>query len=918
MNRDKKIDAALSLFDGINKSWNISGDVTFDNSRIERIINEIIKSKLIKLDDDIINTIKIKVKSLYAVHQDDGISILADYEHSDDWYEKSALGEHFFWDRYKNHLVMSKRFSPKVIEQLENNTLNNLMSYLGNPKSNEGFSRKGLVIGDVQSGKTSNYIGLICKAVDAGYKVIFLLSGTTEILRQQTQKRVEEGFIGYDTANAIDVGVKRGDIVPRAFTTRNEDFVKNITNTTSLEFEKGSAPIIFIIKKNVPVLKKVFNALKINLKGTESKIKSPMLMVDDEADNASINTNDKDNNPTRTNENIRKILKLFEKSNYVGFTATPFANVFIDPDTDDEMLEDDLFPRDFIYALSSPSNYNGAKRMFMERGKDNDRNMIEYIDINDKTIQELYDIFPLIHKKDWKGDRLHDSVYESIDRFLITNAIRDLKDENTNTHRSMMINMSRFKAVQFLITDLIREYVNDTKNDIKQSMHLSKKEYIENKSVSKLKRLFDKNYECLGISWDSVFSKLYNSIKDIAIITVNSDKDAVKLNYEKHIDGYRVIAIGGMALSRGLTLEGLMISYFYRNSATFDVLMQMGRWFGYRDAYKELCKVYMLQSSASYYEEIVESVEELMRDMREMHDKKQKPQEYGIRVRNDFYNNLKITAANKMRSTKSKIIRANFWGEMFYTQFLNYGEDNSHNIEQTQKFLNKNLNKLDKSVSHIYLRNVSNEDAIKFFSNLKINENLNSNFDISQVISFMKRITLNFDVLVMSGAAQEEVNFGGSKIKPQYRKYTLVKGVDYIRINKGRLGGNNDTSHGLDSKTIKDIEIEYPGGKNEKNYLIEGRNPLLIVYLIKPNNKLSNNSVDLPNDGILTKDQSSKLAEEKFENELLSRNCKYLIGYQIGFPKHENSACITHKYVINTHADYFKNHLDIFPNEEEE
>ena len=458
MSNDKSyIDAGLTLFDGFYKADSVNNEVLFDDNYISEKLS-IIKGLVPNLTQENLEELARRIKSTYAIYQPDGVAILGDYEHQDDWYQNLELEEQFFWDRYRLQLL-NTGLSPTIVDKLDNDTLNNLMSYIGNPYSEDNFSRKGLVIGDVQSGKTSNYIGLICKAVDAGYKVIFLLTGTIETLRKQTQQRVEEGFIGYDIVNNEDVGVCRGTTVPFSFTSRDKDFVTGADNNTALQaMESGNNPYIFIIKKNVSVLKKILRAINRNLKGNKT-IKVPMIMIDDEADNASVNTNNKDNDPTQTNANIRKILALFDKSNYIGFTATPFANIFIDPETDDEMLKNDLFPRDFIYALFPPSNYHGAKKMFVDVDDESDKFMIEYIDKTETDITHLDEVFPVIHKKDFKVSKLPKSAYEAILRFIIANTIRDLRGQKKEP-RSMLVNLSRFTDVQFSIAEEIEKYAN--------------------------------------------------------------------------------------------------------------------------------------------------------------------------------------------------------------------------------------------------------------------------------------------------------------------------------------------------------------------------------------------------------------------------------------------------------------------------
>lgn len=177
-----------------------------------------------------------KIKSIYSIYQEEGDVILGDYEHDYDWYKnflESDDCQTYHWDRYKNHLTVAKHFPKEVIKVLEEKTLFSLMSYLGNPKDDSAFSVRGLVVGDVQSGKTSNYLGLVTKAADAGYKVIFILTGTIESLRKQTQQRVEEGFIGWDSFNGVAVGVGRGDPTPKAFTSRGKDFVMKYIDEAS-------------------------------------------------------------------------------------------------------------------------------------------------------------------------------------------------------------------------------------------------------------------------------------------------------------------------------------------------------------------------------------------------------------------------------------------------------------------------------------------------------------------------------------------------------------------------------------------------------------------------------------------------------------------------------------------------------------
>ncbi len=845
-----------------------------------------------------------KIKSVFSIYQEEGDALLGDYQHDYKWYENylNEGNDEYYWSRYKNYLTAQKHFPPEVIRVLENDTMKNIMSYIGNPNDENDFSVRGLVVGDVQSGKTSNYIGLVTKAADAGYRVIFVLTGTIESLRKQTQIRVEEGFVGYDVAMATDVGVGRGDKTPKSFTSRTKDFVADDDQNTNIKISNNPCePMIFVVKKNASVLNKLYTSLKnINTTKQYQKIKVPMLLIDDEADNASINTHKPEDDPTRINKYIRNILSLFSKNSYVGFTATPFANVFICYNSEDEMLKDDLFPRDFIYSLKAPSNYCGSKKYFTESN-----NNICLINDGDEGL------FPMKHKKEWSGDRLFASLYEAINTFLISNAIRDLRERNTNinTHRSMLINMTRFTKVQLVIKRIVEDYYISVRNAVKQTHRLDPEYALTNPIIRSLKDTFDKEYSSIIsngsiIEWEVVRQNLFQAIKDIDIVVVNSSKQSAKLNYEDHKEtGLRVIAIGGLALSRGLTLEGLCVSYFYRNTSTFDVLMQMGRWFGYRDGYADLCKIFITKETESYYKYICESIEDLRSDIEKMGLQNKKPEDYGIRVRNNSID-LGITAANKSRNTKVMIYRKSFYGNVFETPHLHRNLDIiENNITVTNEFLNKiSIIQKDSSVAHPYFRNIPKEDVVLLLSKLCIHKASESYFDPKQILKFLKRSDSEldcFDVLIMGGKESScrfiypKLNIDISMVSRTYDVPDYDPTVIRISRQRARLGGPADTKNGLSKDQIPS------GAKKSQDYMINGRNPLLIIYYINPDNSELTN-VEL-HTGV-----SSKSEDSKVRYELLTRRYNFLIGFALCFPNKPGAVSESIMYTVNKTVNYFE------------
>ena len=912
---DKKelVSIYLHQFGSHYKACRISKpSLKIDDDFIEQFFEKIVDQygEEFIITDEEKAAIKKKIKAQYCIFQDEGAALVGEYEHDFLWYvnlQKQKDYDEYYWDRYKGHL-QDKNFAPAGIETLEQKTLPKLMSYIGNPNEDSPFSIRGLVVGDVQSGKTSNYIGLITKAADAGYTVIFLLTGTIESLRRQTQKRVEEGFIGYDSVNGEDVGVGRGDHTPKAFTSRENDFTgRNDQNTTYKINDNATEPMIFIIKKNVSVLRKVYASLKnLNTNSAISQIAAPMIMIDDEADNASINTNKSDEDPTKINNYIRKILKLFARNTYIGFTATPFANVFISYDTQDEMLDDDLFPRHFIYSLESPSNYCGAQKYFFER---NDN--IKFIDDYDDKI------FPLRHKKEWDGEKLFPSFYHAINVFLLSNAIRDFREVSKNTHRSMLINVSRYKAVQFVVRDIVEEYFSNMKRAIKQNCRCKKEDYMRNPLISALYESYEKEYADNGefakpVTWDEIFEGLSEAIKDIEVAVVNSDKRSNKIDYSKHEkEGLRVIAIGGLALSRGLTLEGLCVSYFYRNTSTFDVLMQMGRWFGYRDDYADLCRIYLTDFSYRYYQEISQSIEELKKDIRTMGTQGKRPEDYGIRVRNNS-SEMGITAANKMRNTKSKVDRKSFYGNLFETPYLHRSlTPISENINQTNMFLKElAVSQKDNSVKHPYFKDIPAQRIKALLENLNIHE-ANENFDTKQLCRFIsKNLDMKFDVLVMGGDAANKPIEG---FEPSFtdtcvlRTFDIVNRDEYIdqqiiRINgvRAHLWGRRDPANGLSPEERKNVETQTSA--RAQDYMIEGRNPLLIIYFIQPNNE----GIDIEN--YFTAEESVEdevKSQAKLLIEMQEKGIKYLVGYAIGFPNKQGVSEDATNYVVNKTCNYY-------------
>lgn len=882
-------------------------------------------------DDDDIKDLVNDLEYEVSVRHTQGCAIFNDYETLHNWYSKLKLNQQPFWERYRRFLLEKSSLDEKSIDILDHKTLPNILNCLADP--NEQFEGKrtpcrGLIIGDVQSGKTSTYIGLICKAADAGYKVIILLAGTTESLRQQTQERIDEGIIGYtfpkdikqSTGVKVGVGEYTSTRPASAFTSVQRDFVGSADKlATSIHLHNSI--VVFVCKKNVSVLHKLYKWIEEqNMDVVKGYVDAPMLLIDDEADNASVNTKLDETDPTKTNKIIRNICNLFKNSTYVGFTATPFANIFIDPESVDSMKQADLFPENFIYSLPTPSTYIGAKKIFYPDGDyysnlrfisdivEPDYSSEEYKEMVNEDVDTLNSgTFYYLHKKEWDGI-FPDSLREATLCFFIANTMRDLRGD-ISAPRSMLINMSRFVKVQRVICDHIVDIYNSVLSVLKYDFSEKDSENVNIPLYKELEKLLNTHFSHVNdISSKRVLNKkaLLDAISNIQIVVVNGSKTSSKLDYKSN-PHLRVIAIGGLALSRGLTLEGLLTSYFYRNTATFDVLMQMGRWFGYRRKYEDLFQIWTSQSSALWYAEIAEASELLKEDIQKMYEQHLTPKDFGLKVR-DNCEALQITASNKMRSASQFQFRVAYYGNMYDTPYLSLNaENNKENLRVTQE-LAKDLFRKGYEYRFADVERHRNDDPFsisitdsRYFSNVPKSvvrdyltrikcSLLNMNFNIESILNFIDDDNNtgldNWDIVFEGGD-------GTSLCKIQELsnirciKRAIYDNGNAVQISsRRRILGTREGRFCLDADSIKKAETEcrniwISNGMSKEEafkkdipvkayfkYLKE-RKPVLVILLIEPEVK---------------PEEPGKSNGKAFKDFVKDTKGHQLIAFAIGFP----------------------------------
>lgn len=749
--------------------------------------------------------------------------------------KKKAEIEWKFWNRYSLYLAMDAHLSPAAIENIDE-VSNNILENIEDPARQGPWDRRGLVMGNVQSGKTGTYTGLIAKAADAGYKVIIVLAGLHNNLRSQTQIRLDDGFLGYK-ANAagsggfLPTGVYKYDSSPKAdsITNRNDngDFKGSIAGQFGIQ--PGGNPLLFVVKKNSKILDNLLTWIHglapYSDPETERKFHRdvPLLIVDDEADQASIDVNvvaedefgnrDEEHNPTKINASIRKLLFAFDKSAYVGFTATPFANIFIHEENKTKELGPDLFPRSFILNLPAPSNYFGAAQIF---GVEEDLELgipeIKPIPItkiitdyaNSQEPNETLGWMPpkLVDKTDhiplYDGSpTVPPSLREAMLAFILSTLVRDFREEHPQFN-SMLVHVTRFTRIQ---QEVKKQVESEFKSILRSLTYGDGKSYPT--TLDELEDIWVNDFvptsELLGDqyelpSWEYVRENLKRIASSIQIKEINgSAKDA--LDYESHSKtGINLIAVGGDKLSRGLTLEGLTVSYFLRSSKMYDTLMQMGRWFGYKGKYIDVCRLYTTSELEQWFKHIAVASEELRREFDYMENIGANPKDYGLKVRSHPV--MLVTSALKMKSgTEMKL---SYSGDISETVIFHKDKKvvrNNYNV--TQSLISACSNNTYKKVSSSHLwKDVDVQFVLSFLRGYKTHEDARR-VDTKLLIQYIEKQLpfgelINWSVMLASkiptpeneyknsfgGLAVGGINRGDIEIRNKLDRYTIKRLVD--------------------------------------------------------------------------------------------------------------------------------------------
>lgn len=545
------------------------------------------------------------------------------------WYLGPRVNASPNWFAYRDHLLRKGWGEEAVasIDEASTRITNELLC----PNVNSEGRFQGLVLGYVQSGKTASMAATIAKAADSGYRMVIILAGLTNVLRRQTQRRIESDIVNHNqyrwwigTTPEQDFRLERGIKLPA--------------------LEHGKCALL-VVKKNAAVLRRLKRAMS-QLSDMERR-GIPTLIIDDECDQASINTSAYRSAVSRINGLIRDICQKLPKVSYVGYTATPYANILMAETAVDGSR--DLYPSEFIVSLAEPDGYFGVRKLFADdQGADQDDELPYIRRVADEDVAFLQP--ESRQTREQFAPALTPSLRTACDYYLLALAARSHRNQ-ASQHCCMLIHTTIYAACHRRLQALVQnEWLSPLKQDLRagNTRRLDELQSLWQKECSVLDQLHRNRLDCPDEAED--FERLIPHLRDaaefITIIVENSESElSERLDFDS-ASPLHTIVIGGNVLARGLTIEGLVCSYFVRSTSQYDTLMQMGRWFGYRTGYEDLPRIWMTRELEYAFRDLV-NVEDMIRsEITELTRNGWTPADMAIRV--PQIANLSITARNKL------------------------------------------------------------------------------------------------------------------------------------------------------------------------------------------------------------------------------------------------------------------------------
>ena len=591
------------------------------------------------------------------------VRIISAAESEHDWVADLDRNTWHYWPALRVFLLGKKNWPRDTVSSLDDAS-DRILAKLAPPTTGE-FDIRGLVLGYVQSGKTANFTAVIAKAADAGYKLVVVFSGIDNGLRRQTQLRLNRELTGYpgNPPHAVEQPPVGRQWHQFTTDTLDGDFNRGLANTAALQ---GSQPVLLVVKKNGSVLRR----LKAWFEEASEEMRRglPALFIDDEADQASVDTkgsyqqedgfNENDPNfdePAVINRLVRGLLNLFPKRAYIAYTATPFANVLIPHDNYGGAAGDDLYPRDFLIDLPKPRGYFGTEEFFGRfdpASGESVPGMDVLRDVPDAEVSQLV-----------VNNELTPSLEEALHAFVLAGAARAQRGK-PQAPCTMLVHTTQRIADQTPTRDLIESQVQEFKDEWRYDKH--------NGLRDKLKKLWDEDFKpttqdidpAKVVEFEDVEGHISVFAKAVEVLEINSERGDV-LDFDLN-PTLKAIAIGGNKLARGLTLEGLLVSYFARQSPQYDTLLQMARWYGYRGGYEDLTRIYTTGTLQGWFADLALVEHRLRQDIR-MYEMVPglSPRDVGVRIMR--HPSMQVTSALKRRHAIATQVSQSYSGELEQT-----------------------------------------------------------------------------------------------------------------------------------------------------------------------------------------------------------------------------------------------------------
>lgn len=762
---------------------------------------------------DILEEALEKFNNLQIAHQPKNGAVIRGLGVAKPWYP-GPRPAHVYWPKLRKHLLDSG-WTTEDVSSLDEES-NMILASCQSPWEASSNGR-GLVVGYVQSGKTTNFTAVIAKAADAGFRLVIVMSGLTKSLRRQTQVRLNEQLRELEPNSWVFL------------TEKDKDFDR----------APGMGPVLFnvalrtciVVKKNTSRLKKLNRFLDDAARAGQLD-NCPILVIDDEGDQASLSPNCDQDKATKINKQIVKVLDR-PRVNYISYTATPFANVFTNPN-----FEENLYPRDFIFPMKETNGYFGSRLMF---GSDIDQgglNVVREIlqTEEDNFIGEL-------------APQSSPSLDTSVRWFLLAATARRIRAGGTQPHTTMLINASERVHYHFALWKIVRDLVVSLRDRIPVDGTIKTElEDMWNEETS----LVDPT--TFGLSkipfaqiWDELSATIallgpidganHDSHQDCGIVVDNSGAE-VRLAYSDETPR-PIIVIGGSTLARGLTLEGLVCSVFARSTKLYDSLLQMGRWFGYRRGYEDLPRVWMFNEVFDRFEFLSRVELDLRDEINRYAETDLSPMDFGVRIR--LHPGMSITRQTMMRGVHR--IKFDFSGTRPQTIFF---ENVKSTVDQCHTAVNNLIDKITgDSAPKSSLQNgtlFKDVDAkhIREFFDIKNGYPLSSSNQYFNNEPLCKYIDLK---VAQGEIAKWNVVFYSLK---DSRATTSVKKLNMGVIRRSRLklhGSGNTLSIGsLTDPNDKYMDVPSDYKKPLDRYRDESGIPLLVIYAIDKDSKPGKNA----------------------------------------------------------------------------